>query len=449
MKMEIPEKVGRIISTLKNHGYEAYAVGGCVRDTILGRTPEDWDITTSATPDETKALFDKTVDTGIEHGTITVLIDREGFEVTTYRIDGEYEDSRHPKEVLFTRSLEEDLKRRDFTINAMAYNEEEGLVDIFGGVEDLKNKLIRCVGEPKERFSEDALRILRAVRFSAQLGFAIEENTRAAIQVFAKTLQNISAERIQTELVKLLVSSHPEKVKELYKLGITKIILWEFDPMMQTSQETPYHDANVGEHTLRVLRNVRADKYLRLTALLHDVGKPDAKTVDEKGIAHFKGRGEMGEVMAKKILKRLKFDNDTLRKVCLLVRYHDYLYQDEITAKKVRRAMNLIGKEMFPYYLEIRKADIKGQSSYRRKEKEENIKAVEMYYRRSLENQECVSIKELAVRGKDLIAVGISPGPRLGKILERLLDEVIDEPERNKKDILLQKAREYIKLENQ
>ena len=243
MKITLPEKVKKIIHTLKSHGYEAYAVGGCVRDSILGREPEDWDITTSALPEETKALFERTFDTGIEHGTITVLMGKEGFEVTTYRIDGKYEDNRHPKQVTFTRCLREDLLRRDFTINAMAYNEEEGIVDIFGGMEDLKEGVIRCVGNAKERFGEDALRILRAVRFSAQLGFSIEEETKAGIVALAPTLQQISAERIQVELVKMLVSPNPERIRLAYELGITKVILPEFDEMMNTAYNTLYYSA--------------------------------------------------------------------------------------------------------------------------------------------------------------------------------------------------------------
>lgn len=215
MKIQLPEKVRIIINVLQKHGYEAYAVGGCVRDSILGRVPDDWDITTSATPLETKALFSRTFDTGIEHGTITVLLDKEAFEVTTYRVDGEYEDSRHPKEVTFTRSLKEDLLRRDFTINAMAYNDTEGLIDIFGGIEDLNNKTIRCVGNAEERFSEDALRILRAVRFAAQLGFEIEEETQEGIRKLAPTLANISAERIQVELIKMLISPNPTDRKSV------------------------------------------------------------------------------------------------------------------------------------------------------------------------------------------------------------------------------------------
>ena len=212
--IRLPQKVNRIITSLQNAGFEAYAVGGCVRDSILGREPGDWDITTSAMPEETKALFEKTVDTGIEHGTVTVLLEREGFEVTTYRIDGKYEDSRHPKEVTFTRSLKEDLLRRDFTINAMAYNEKNGLVDIFGGLRDLKERKIRCVGDAKARFSEDALRILRGIRFAAQLGFSIDEETKAGMEKLAPTLKNISAERIQTELVKMLISRRPELIRE-------------------------------------------------------------------------------------------------------------------------------------------------------------------------------------------------------------------------------------------
>ena len=288
IKIQLPEKVNTIIGTLMEHGYEAYAVGGCVRDSILGREPEDWDITTSATPEQTKALFEKTFDTGIEHGTVTVLLDKDSFEVTTYRIDGKYEDSRHPSEVTFTRSLKEDLMRRDFTINAMAYNEKDGLVDIFGGQEDLAEGVIRCVGYAAARFSEDALRILRGVRFAAQLGFCIEEITRQGMRKLAPTLVNISAERIQVELVKMLTSKRPGYLREAYELGITAQFMPEFDEMMGVEQETPHHIYTVGEHTLHSLANIRPDKVLRLAMLMHDMGKPAMKTIDEKGIAHFK-----------------------------------------------------------------------------------------------------------------------------------------------------------------
>ena len=273
MILEIPKNAETILHILEKAGYEAYVVGGCVRDSILGRSPDDWDITTSAKPEQVKALFHRTVDTGLQHGTVTVLMEKEGYEVTTYRVDGEYEDGRHPKEVTFTASLKEDLKRRDFTINAMAYNPSSGLVDLFGGLEDIERKIIRCVGDPLERFTEDALRIMRAVRFSAQLGFAIEEETRKALKVLAPNLKHVSAERIQVELVKLLMSPHPDYLRVAYEAGITAEFLPEFDACMTTSQNTPHHCYTVGEHILHSLCHVRADKVLRITMLLHDIGK--------------------------------------------------------------------------------------------------------------------------------------------------------------------------------
>ena len=436
MRIQLPEKVNTIIHTLQEHGYEAYAVGGCVRDSILGRVPDDWDITTSATPLETKALFAKTFDTGIEHGTITVLIDKDAFEVTTYRIDGKYEDSRHPSEVTFTRSLSEDLLRRDFTINAMAYNDKEGLVDIFGGIQDLENQTIRCVGNAKARFGEDALRILRAVRFAAQLDFQIESSTREAIAELAPTLANISAERIQVELIKMLVSPNPTLMRTAYELGITKVILPEFDEMMVTTQETPHHKYNVGEHTLKAIEGIRADKVLRLTMLFHDIAKPMMKTVDEKGVAHFKMHDIKGAEMTKQILRRLKFDNDTMNKVVKLVQYHDYRMPAE--PKNVRRAMNKIGEDLFPYYLEVREADTLAQSEYLQEEKLQNIKDVRHCYEDILAKKECVSLRTLAVTGSDLIENGMKPGKEIGIVLNKLLEIVIENPEYNTKDKLLE-----------
>ena len=435
--IQLPEKVGRIIGTLQEHGYEAYAVGGCIRDSILGREPEDWDITTSAMPEETKALFDKTFDTGIQHGTITVLLEKEGFEVTTYRIDGKYEDSRHPKEVTFTRNLREDLLRRDFTINAMAYNETDGLVDIFGGLEDLEAGMIRCVGNAKERFKEDALRILRGVRFAAQLGFDIEEDTRQGMKELAWTLQNISAERIQVELVKMITSKRPEMLREAYELGMTRIVLPEFDQLMTTGQETPHHMYSVGEHTLHAMKNIRADKILRLAMLLHDMGKPALKTVDEAGVAHFKKHALESERIAENVLRRLKFDNDTIRKVTRLVRCHDL--RMPATAKSVRSAMNQIGEELFPYYMEVRRADVLAQSMYQREEKIENLDQIEELYRQIVEDGDCVSLKDLAVTGRDLIASGMKPGKEIGEKLEELLKLVIEDPKLNTKEELLKR----------
>lgn len=440
MKIELPRKVVLIIKNLQRHGYDAYAVGGCVRDSILNRKPEDWDITTSAKPEQVKRIFRRTVDTGIEHGTVTVLIGKDGFEVTTYRVDGLYEDGRHPKEVTFTSQLEEDLKRRDFTINAMAYNDDERLVDAFGGMRDLNYHLIRCVGDPKERFSEDALRILRAVRFSAQLAFPIEPETAEAIKGLAPNLEKISAERIQAELVKLLVSDHPERIQDACELGITKVVLPEWDDMVGVKQNTPHHKYDVAAHTVHALQNVKNDKVLRLTMLFHDMGKPVMKTTDENGRDHFKGHAIASEQIAKTVMKRLKFDNDTIRKVTKLVAYHDY--RMEPTGANVRRAMHEIGVELFPYYLAVRLADTKAQSSYERRGKLENIIQIRELYRNALGNKECVTLKDLAVTGTDLINLGIAPGKKLGTLLNELLDMVIEDPAWNQKGKLCDYVKE-------
>ena len=440
MKIELPRKVVLIIKNLQRHGYDAYAVGGCVRDSILNRKPEDWDITTSAKPEQVKRIFRRTVDTGIEHGTVTVLIGKDGFEVTTYRVDGLYEDGRHPKEVTFTSRLEEDLKRRDFTINAMAYNDDERLVDAFGGMRDLNYHLIRCVGDPKERFSEDALRILRAVRFSAQLAFPIEPETAEAIKSLAPNLEKISAERIQAELVKLLVSDHPERIQDACELGITKVVLPEWDDMVGVKQNTPHHKYDVAAHTVHALQNVKNDKVLRLTMLFHDMGKPVMKTTDENGRDHFKGHAIASEQIAKTVMKRLKFDNDTIRKVTKLVAYHDY--RMEPTGANVRRAMHEIGVELFPYYLAVRLADTKAQSSYERRGKLENTIQIRELYRNALRNKECVTLKDLAVTGTDLINLGIAPGKELGTLLNELLDMVIEDPAWNQKGKLCDYVKE-------
>ena len=435
MKLTIPVNAEKILRVLENQGFEAFIVGGCVRDSILGRRPDDWDITTSARPEQVKALFRRTVDTGLKHGTVTVLMDKESYEVTTYRIDGEYEDGRHPKEVAFTASLEEDLKRRDFTINAMAYHPDRGLVDLFRGMDDIRAEIIRCVGNPLERFGEDALRILRAVRFSAQLGFSIEEETKKGIEELVPNLKLVSAERIQTELVKLLVSPHPDYFLTAYETGITRQFLPEFDACMETGQNTPHHCLSVGLHTLQSLLNIRPDKVLRLTMLLHDIGKPAVKKTDENGRDHFKMHGPAGEKMASAILRRLKFDNDTISKVCRLIRWHDDRPAPDMCS--VRRAVNRIGEDIFPLYLEVQRADMLAQSTYKREEKAARLEGVNECYRKILEGGQCVSLKSMAVKGRDLIAAGYAPGPELGEILDRLLEHVLEHPEDNEKDRLL------------
>lgn len=440
MRIAVPPKAQAIMKTITEAGYEAYVVGGCVRDSILGRQPQDWDITTSARPERVKALFPRTIDTGLQHGTVTVMMDREGFEVTTYRIDGKYKDSRHPSQVTFTPSLTEDLRRRDLTINAMAYNESQGLVDPFGGLKDLKEGIVRCVGSPGERFAEDALRILRAIRFSAQLGYKIEIQTLEAVGQLSHTLERISAERIQTELVKLLCSPHPDYLRIAYDNHVTKVILPEFDRAMETPQTHRHHCYSVGEHILHSLTSVEADKVLRLAMLLHDIGKPAVLTVDGEGITHFHGHAAASADMAEIILKRLKFDNDTIQRVCRLVLYHDYGNGLEVDMRMARRAMNRIGEEAFPGLFAVKRADIMAQSDYCREEKLEKLENWQGLYEEILIRQQCVSLKTLAVKGSDLIARGFKPGKELGAVLQRLLELVLEEPERNTKEYLLEQA---------
>lgn len=440
MQIQLPEKVHKIIDTLEEAGFEAYAVGGCVRDSILGREPDDWDITTSAKPEEMKRLFPRTVDTGIKHGTVTVLLGGEGFEVTTYRIDGTYEDGRHPSEVTFTSNLKEDLLRRDFTINAMAYNERDGLVDLYGGLADIDKQVIRCVGDAVERFEEDALRMLRAVRFSAQLGYRIDEVTGEAVKALAPNLQKISAERIRVELVKLVTSPHPDYLRTAYELGITAQVLPEFDLCMETPQRHRHHCYDVGEHILHSMLGVEPDKVLRLGMLFHDIGKPQTLTVDPDGTTHNKRHPLEGEKITRKVMRRLKFDNDTTDKVTKLVLYHDYDIAP--TEAGVRRAVNRIGEDIFPMIFTVRRADIAAQSDYMREEKLAKVAYIEKLYREVLVRRDAVTLKDLAISGNDLIAGGMPPGRQIGETLSALLERVLDDPSLNTREILLKLYKE-------
>ena len=434
MKIQLPEKVKVVIQTLEAAGYEAYAVGGCVRDSVLGRIPADWDITTSALPEQVKELFHRTIDTGIEHGTVTVMMDKEGFEVTTYRVDGEYRDHRHPEQVNFTGELKEDLRRRDFTINAMAYNDRCGMVDAFGGIEDLKHGVIRCVGVARERFEEDALRILRAVRFAAQLGFEIEKETADAARTLAGNLKDISAERIQTELVKLLVSPHPEMLRTAYELGITRVVLPEFDVMMETPQHHPHHMYSVGEHTLKALEFTDPEKVLRLSVLFHDFGKPQARTTAD-GVDHFHGHAKISAQETVRIMRRLKFDNATMDQVKRIVLYHDVRPQPD--ERQIRRLLHRAGEDIFPGLFQVMGADILAQSEYRKIEKLVNLERVHQVYDEILKRKDCISLKNLQVTGKDLIAAGMEPGKKIGEILNQMLEDVLETPEHNEREYLL------------
>lgn len=445
MNIVLPQDVIKIIERLESCGHEAYAVGGCVRDSILGKEPADWDITTSASPEEVKALFAHTIDTGIAHGTVTIMCGKCGYEVTTYRIDGEYKDGRHPESVAFTNLLSEDLQRRDFTINAMAYNQTEGLVDLFGGMQDLQDGVIRCVGEATERFSEDALRMLRAVRFAAQLGFSIDKATYDAICALAPTIARVSMERIMVELVKLLTSAHPEEMRTVYACGLTGIFLPEFDAMMETPQHTVHHQYSVGEHTIHALMAVPADRVLRLTMLFHDVAKPVCRTTDEAGNDHFYGHPEIGAEMTGQILRRLKFDNDTIRSVKRLVRFHDM--RPVLQEKNVRRSIVKMGLESFPEIFAVKRADTLAQSMYMRQQKLDAIDQFEALYDRIMEKQVCVQKKDLALNGKDLLDLGVPQGKKVGEILDLLFAQVIEEPAKNTREELLAEAKRLAAIE--
>lgn len=469
MKIILPEDVSYIINKLENAGYEAYAVGGCVRDTILGRKPLDWDITTSAKPYFIKSCFKRTIDTGIQHGTVTVMLKDTGYEVTTYRIDGEYEDGRHPKSVEFTCSLHLDLERRDFTVNAMAYNDSVGLVDKFGGMQDLQNGIIRCVGDACSRFGEDALRMLRAVRFSGQLGFDIEENTRCAIKKLAQNLKLTSAERIRTELGKLLISDNSGRVRDAYETGMTKIFLPELDNMMEIAQHNSHHIYTIGEHCIRSVEimnlffnpcsNIDEDMgcipadalkkaaefargidkkhqlMLCLVMLLHDIAKPDTMSIDENGVGHFYGHPQKSGEMTSVILRRLSFDNETVSTVKRLVKYHDYRIVPEPRA--VRRAVAKIGDNIMPMFFLVQYADVLAQNPVTFAEKLDRLYMVAEVYRKVIDENAPLCIKDLAVNGNDLIASGIKKGPEIGEVLKKLLDIVLENPEKNEKGLLL------------
>lgn len=455
--MKIPENAVYILNELEHHGYEAYVVGGCVRDMMLGRKPEDWDITTSAKPYEVKSIFQRTIDTGIQHGTVTVMIGKEGYEVTTYRMDGEYEDHRHPKEVLYTPDLLEDLKRRDFTINAMAYNPRTGLVDAFDGMKDLERGCIRCVGIPEERFEEDALRMLRGIRFAGQLQFEVEEATLQAIVKKAPTLVNVSAERIRTELTKLILSAGSDRLLLAFQTGLSQYFLPEFGRMLATGQKNPHHCYDVGHHTIKAVQEIyhicscnsekltkKQKVILAYAALLHDVAKPECKTTDKEGIDHFQGHPERGETMAKEILRRLKFDNETISIVSRLVRYHDRRHENclwngeysQNGKKAMRRLTMQAGKEVMELLFYLQQADLQAQSEYKRGEKLAKLEAGLRCYREINEAGDPVRVKDLALTGKDLIALGMKPGPELGEMLQKLLDIVMDNPKKNTKQEL-------------
>ncbi len=433
--MELSKRAEKVIERLEKASFEAYAVGGCIRDKLLKAEPSDYDIATSALPDEIKAVFfkEKTVETGIKHGTVTVIFDDEPFEITTFRLDSEYCDGRHPEKVEFTKSIEQDLARRDFTINAIAYNNYNGLVDPFSGKKDIEAGLIRAVGEAEQRFNEDALRIMRALRFSSVLGFEIEEKTKRALFEKRELLLKVSVERISAELLKLLCGRNVRKVLLEY-IEVLGIILPELLPMRNFNQQNPYHIYDVLEHTAAVVENVPPKPFLRLAALLHDVGKPDCFTTDGNGTGHFYGHAELSAEKAEIILRRLKFASEIRKEVTGLIKYH--MVKIEPTPKAIKHALNKFTPELFFELIELKRGDALGcNPAY--PFNEDYYETLKNIAKEIIEQKQCFSLKDLAVNGDDLIAAGFCSGKKLGKTLDTLLRAVLDEKLPNEKLALL------------
>ncbi len=434
MQMTLPQDVHYILQTLNTLQYNTYVVGGCVRDVLRGQTPQDWDIATAAPPEAVMAAFPKTVPTGIAHGTVTVVLPGGQYEVTTLRIDGVYENHRSPQSITFTGEITEDLSRRDFTMNAMAYHPETGLIDPFGGQADIAAGIIRCVGDPMVRFDEDALRMLRAVRFSAQTGFPLKEDILLAMQKLAPLLSAISGERIRDELLKTLCTDRPERIMLLQETGILEVILPELARCFLVAQNIKYHIYDVGWHSIHVMRHTPKNPVLRLAGLLHDIGKPDKKTTDEAGVDHFKGHDAVSAELAEAVLTRLRIDNHTKNQVIKLIIFHDR--RMEASKKAVRRTANKIGPDLFLDLLALQRADTCGQNPALLQERMAHFDALESLWREILEDEDALSLSDLAIGGRDLIALGYQ-GKEIGNRLAAALDHVLEHPEANKREILL------------
>lgn len=443
--IQIPKDAESIINRLNEHGYEAYVVGGCVRDSILGRTPNDWDICTSATPDKMIEIFadHEVIPTGLQHGTVTVVINHTPYECTTFRIDGDYSDNRRPDKVEFTTDIIKDLSRRDFTINAMAYNPQTGLVDPFGGTEDIKHKAIRCVGNAEERFTEDALRILRAVRFAAQLDFYIDSATDDAIELLHKNLKNISIERITSELNKMIICP-PFYRQMLCRKFLFTLIIPELEECVAYNQHNPYHAYDLYMHIALAVGFGNRDIVTELALLLHDIGKPQCQVFDERGIAHYYEHAKISAALADERLKAMKYDNDTRKKVVELISYHDATFDDE--PKHIKKWLNKIGEEQFRRLLEVRYADIFAQNAMSMSQRLAYIDRIRERLEEVLASEQCFQLKDLAVNGNDLMEIGIPKGKEIGNTLNWLLDMVINSEANNEKNELLNFARSRIAI---
>ncbi len=436
MNFEIPDGARRILQTLNSAGHEAYLVGGCVRDLLRGVEPHDWDICTSALPEETEQCFAdrRVIETGLKHGTVTVLEGDEPYEITTYRTEGPYSDSRRPDFVRFVPNLEEDLARRDFTMNAIAMDLEGNLRDPFGGVDDIKAELICCVGEPNQRFQEDGLRVMRALRFAAVFGYEIEEQTAQAVHENRTMLDRVAAERINAELCKLLAGQNAGDVLRQYPDVFCQF--WpQLRPLVTLEQNNPWHCWGGWEHTIHAVEGAPTDVTLRLAMLLHDIGKPSCKSTDEKGIDHFYGHPAVSAQLADQMLRALKFDNKTRERVVLLVERHDTQLPPK--SQVIRRWLNRLGSEAFFQLLEVKRADNMGQAPEKVQDRLAELDEIKAKAERILAERQCLTLKDLAVNGRDVIAAGIEPGPEVGWVLERLLERVLGGEISNERKTLL------------
>lgn len=441
--IKLPEPVSRLMGILEANGHQSFVVGGCVRDSLMDRKPNDWDICTSAQPEEMKACFSDfpVIETGLKHGTLTVLMDRQPFEITTYRIDGDYSDGRRPDQVTFTSNLQADLARRDFTINAMAYHPAAGLVDPFDGQYDLRQQRIQCVGMAAKRFEEDALRIMRAIRFASQLGFEIEEKTAAALRNCLPLLDRVSPERIRIEFDKLLCGVDAMKVLAQYRQVIAHIIP-EAAAMFDLDQRNPYHVYTVWDHALHAVSHVKNTVALKLAAFFHDIGKPGSMTIGEDGRGHFYKHERLSEALTEQIMRRLKYDNATRVTVTTLIHNHGIVFRPD--PKQARKLLSRLGEELLRLLIELEYADVKSQNPIHTEERVANIQAFSQIVDQVLEAEQCFSLRHMELRGKDLLSMGLSQGPEIGKVLNALLDQVVEGQLPNEKQALEHAAKAMI-----
>lgn len=438
MDIIISRGARHILSALEDAGFEAYIVGGAVRDSLMGKIPADYDIATNARPKEIKAIFPKTIDTGLKHGTVTVVENKIGYEVTTYREESGYQDMRHPDSVKYVKSLEVDMARRDFTINAMAYSPNRGFVDIFSGKEDIEKKIIRCVGEPVVRFKEDALRMLRAVRFSACLGFDLAPDVMSAIKKCAVLIKNVSNERIREEINKILISDRPGRMKLLYEVGLMKYIIPELCECFNTEQNNKYHIYNVGDHIMNAVENTPNDLILRWAALLHDVGKPCSKSVDNAGINHFYGHHRESVRIANDVLHKLRMDRESIGDILILIENHDV--RIDIHAQAVKRMLARTGEKLFLKLLLLQEADNRAKNNRFLDDKLSKLHAVYDQCQRIILERQPYLVSHLAINGKDLLKLGFKAGREIGDTLKLMLDEVVIDPSLNTRDYLIKRA---------